>query len=118
MGVWVKKLGKELSKIRDERGEKQDAFAARIGVSRTTLSQIENGSRGYSVKPLLTVLAGLTDNPVDKLLELAGKLNDIDPVTIRTCTMVMELASDPERRDLTAEVVEALLRQAQRKTGQ
>jgi transcriptional regulator with XRE-family HTH domain len=65
--LWLNQLGNEARSIRGK--EKQDAFADRVGISRTTLSAIENGAYGYGVDALLKLLALKHANPAAEILQ-------------------------------------------------
>lgn len=64
--LWRIKIGEEVKRVRGE--DKQDAFAERVGVSTSTLSIIENGSRDYGVDALLRVLAAMGPDPAKAVL--------------------------------------------------
>jgi transcriptional regulator with XRE-family HTH domain len=49
----AKRIGKNISVARWERGESQEAFAARVGVTRGFLSDIERGKRAISIDTLV-----------------------------------------------------------------
>ncbi len=59
-------IGEEAKRIRGN--EKQESFAARVGISRTTLTAIETGKYGYGVDALLQVIAAGKASPVGALL--------------------------------------------------
>lgn len=65
---WLKEIGEDLQHRRDATDEKQHVFADRLGISRATMSAIENGSRSYGIVPLLRALAGVTKDPVKDLM--------------------------------------------------
>lgn len=63
----AKAFGERLKQVRRERGWKQDAFAAALGVSRTTASNIERGSQRIFLDQLLraaTILGVSVDSLV------------------------------------------------------
>lgn len=79
MEGWLVRLGREVARRRDALGFKQDAFAEHLKISRDTLSAIENGSRSYTIEPLLQVLAGLHPKPADSLMDMAAGLDVLQP---------------------------------------
>src|SRR5579864_7508856 len=57
---WLQHIGRQVRTIRAE--EKQEFFAKRIGVSRKTLSNIENG-HGYGIDSLIRILLDARAQP-------------------------------------------------------
>jgi transcriptional regulator with XRE-family HTH domain len=66
--VWLKQLGAAIAAKREKLDEKQFALAQRLGISRQTLSRMENGTNSYQVDRLLHVLGGLDSKPVAVIL--------------------------------------------------
>ncbi|MFH1982503.1 MAG: helix-turn-helix transcriptional regulator [Pseudomonadota bacterium] len=64
----LKSLGLRLRRMRLERNDTQDAFAARIGISVPTLRAMENGDPGVRIGNWI------------EALRILGRLNDIDTV--------------------------------------
>jgi len=61
-------LGKQVRKFRQAKGLTQDTLAARIGVLRTTLTQIENGDRRVGAEEIKRIADAL-NVPTDVLLD-------------------------------------------------
>jgi transcriptional regulator with XRE-family HTH domain len=61
-------LGAKIKKLREGSGLSQEALAKEIGVSRVTLSQIENGERKLTPGEL-TTLSDLFNTSIDELLD-------------------------------------------------
>lgn len=78
MAGWLVRLGKQVSDRRESLDLKQDALAERLKISRDTLSAIENGSRSYTVEPLLQVLVSLYPDPPSSLMEMTKNLDGLD----------------------------------------
>ena len=64
-----KKLGERIKNLRDKIGLSQENLAKRFGVSRVSLSQIENGDRKISAEEIAK-LAKIFDTPSDILLDI------------------------------------------------
>ncbi|MBP2642929.1 MAG: hypothetical protein H6Q67_816 [Firmicutes bacterium] len=54
-----------VAKIRQQRKESQDAFAKRVNISRTHLSEIENGKADPGGKVMLKIASALNKNVED-----------------------------------------------------
>ena len=65
-------LGQKIINYRDDAGIKQDAFAKELGISRTTLSFIENGSQAPSFD-VLVKLAQITNININELIDVKNK---------------------------------------------
>ena len=65
-------LGQKIINYRDDAGIKQDAFAKELGISRTTLSFIENGSQAPSFD-VLVKLAQITNININELIDVKTK---------------------------------------------
>lgn len=65
-------LGQKIINYRDDAGIKQDAFAKELGISRTTLSFIENGSQAPSFD-VLVKLAQITNIDINELIDVKTK---------------------------------------------
>jgi transcriptional regulator with XRE-family HTH domain len=105
MTIWRKRLGQEVRKRRGS--EKQEAFAAKIHISRAQLSIIENGARSYNIDPLLQALAGADADPVADLVSIAQNLNSLQGEAIAACRIVIEAFADG-RAELVSHLVETL----------
>lgn len=104
MPIWRKKLGEEVRRIRGTKGQKEVASA--VGISRVQLSIIENGTRSYSIEPLLVILAGINvsakeitkADPIKALVSLSSGLNALNSEEIEACRTVVEaLHQEPDR---------------------
>lgn len=73
-----KKLGLRIKKIRDSSGISQEKLALILGVSRPTISQIENGDRKVSADELIK-LSEIFNISVNALLDLEKELEVILP---------------------------------------
>ena len=51
----TKQIGKRLAKLRESKNQSQETFAARLGISRGYLSDLERGARELSVATLAAV---------------------------------------------------------------
>ncbi|WP_207763955.1 helix-turn-helix domain-containing protein [Flagellimonas pacifica] len=67
-------FGKNLLRIRNEKGLSQDEVAARCRVTKGSLSVIENGGRNFSFTTLLALAKALEVQPKE-LLDLDFDLN-------------------------------------------
>lgn len=107
MGAWLKQIGEEVSRLRKvaQGKQKQESFKLNLGVSRSTLSAIENGSRSYGLESLLRALAGISDDPVAQLLKIEFPTKD--PAHTELHRQLQDLLKSP-KSDATIEVVTAL----------
>lgn len=69
MKIFNKKLGGRIKALRDTRGLSQQAAAKKLGVSRVSLSQIENGERKLTAEEIIK-LSVLFNINADVLLDL------------------------------------------------
>ncbi|TMU50747.1 helix-turn-helix domain-containing protein [Flagellimonas algicola] len=67
-------FGKNLLRIRNEKGLSQDEVAARCRVTKGSISVIENGGRNFSFTTLLALAKALEVHPKE-LLDLDFDLN-------------------------------------------
>ncbi len=67
MGDYDLRLGQRLKKIRQARDLSQQQMSEKLGVSRSTVSQIENGNRSLTAKDLVNI-ADILNLSVDGLL--------------------------------------------------
>jgi len=101
----AKAFGAQLQRIRRDRGWKQDAFAAAMGVSRTTASNIERGAQRIFLDQVYRA-AAIFGVPIDALLP---------PAHLFAADVVVHAAADDplsrtEARTL-AKTVEEVLRE-------
>ena len=86
VGEFYRKLGKRIKELRERLGISQQSLSALLGVSRTAISQIENGDRKVSTDELVK-LSDIFNLPVEWLLN-AKK----EPEVILNATKKKELA--------------------------
>ena len=70
-----KELGKQLQNLREEKGLTQDEIAELMGISRTTISKIENGLWNFSVEKLQEYC-----NVLGIELQLNSSVLDFEPI--------------------------------------
>lgn len=63
----TKKLGKRIAGLRAEKKQSQEAFAARVGISRGYLSDLERGVREISLGTLASVCKATRTTPNELL---------------------------------------------------
>jgi transcriptional regulator with XRE-family HTH domain len=78
MSEIYKKLGQRIKKIRDTSGISQEKLALMLGISRPTISQIENGDRKISADELIK-LSEIFNISINSLLELEKELEVVLP---------------------------------------
>lgn len=61
------RLGKNVARLRKERGESQEAFADRAGIHRTYISDIERGARNPTIAVVAKVAEALGVKPGELL---------------------------------------------------
>jgi len=61
-----------LRRIRRERGLSQHGLAAQVGISKISVSKMENGHHGPTV-PTLATLARVLEVPMDELIRPVGR---------------------------------------------
>jgi len=71
-----KKLGKRIKKLREQVGYNQQKMAELLGVSRPTISNIENGERKVSTDELIK-FSGIFDLPIEVLLDIKKEVEVI-----------------------------------------
>ncbi len=71
-----KKLGKRIKKLREQVGYNQQKMAELLGVSRPTISNIENGERKVSTDELIK-FSGIFDLPIEVLLDFKKEVEVI-----------------------------------------
>ena len=69
MDNFYKKLGTKIKNIREQTGLSQEKLADLLGISRVSLSQVENGERKISVEEI-AILAKVFNLSSDLLLDL------------------------------------------------
>jgi transcriptional regulator with XRE-family HTH domain len=67
-------FGQKLSRVRKNRGFSQSELGSRIGVSRTTIANLENGKQNVQLYQVF-VLARALDAPVEMLLPTGRELH-------------------------------------------
>lgn len=77
----ARRIGEALRTARRERGDTQDDFARRIGVSRYTLIKIERGNQGVSLDTYLraAVALGIADTVVRGFSPPPRSIFDVAP---------------------------------------
>lgn len=89
-------IGKRLREERKYRGYSQEEIAEYLGVSRATVSQMENGNR--KIKPTeLQNLADLYEMPIDVLVE--GTMDESNEDVAMLARTTKDL-SDEDRREV------------------
>ena len=79
-------VGAKIREIRNERGLKQETVAASIGLTRTSLANIEGGRQRLLLHTLFDI-ASVLDTTVEELLaERSLSLNDIDKTLAQNVT--------------------------------
>lgn len=78
----LKELGKELHKVRTERGESLDAIAGKAGISGAYLHKLERGLVNNPSPRVLARVAGALELPYLHLMELAGYITAEDALQI------------------------------------
>lgn len=92
----MEELGSLVKELRGS--DKQEAYAAEAGISRTKLSIIENAARGYQVDVLVKALSVRT-NPVKKLIAARDGVDRLTSMQIQACwTVIAALKSDQHRQ--------------------
>nr|WP_305959604.1 helix-turn-helix transcriptional regulator [Aurantiacibacter sp. 219JJ12-13]MDP5263020.1 helix-turn-helix transcriptional regulator [Aurantiacibacter sp. 219JJ12-13] len=67
MGDIQKRLGKNVARLRKERGESQEAFADHAGIHRTYISDIERGARNPTIEVVAKIAKALGVRPGELL---------------------------------------------------
>jgi len=74
MDTFYRKLGERIRTLRGTYSFSQETLAEKIGISRVSLSQIENGTRTVSAEELATI-AKIFNLPMEILLDPAKEIN-------------------------------------------
>lgn len=74
MDTFYKKLGAQIRKLRDVSSFSQETLAEKIGISRVSLSQIENGTRTVSAEELAKI-SEIFHIPMEVLLDPTKEVN-------------------------------------------
>ncbi|HWJ10727.1 MAG TPA: helix-turn-helix transcriptional regulator [Nocardioides sp.] len=91
--LWRDLLGRELRRMRRERGETLTETAERAGISPQYLSEIERGLKEPSSEMIAAVTGALGSSLLDLTSAVAGELYDARPVrTLRPVSGVTALA--------------------------
>ena len=76
MKIFYKKLGERIKSLREKSSQPQEKLAKVIGISRVSLSQIENGERRITAEEIVK-LANIFNINADILLDLKSDIEVI-----------------------------------------
>jgi transcriptional regulator with XRE-family HTH domain len=104
------KLGQRLKRVRIARGFGLRQTAAKVGISATYLSRIENCQEtGPPAEKVISALSRLLDESFDELMQLAGRVpEDVEEVIKADPGMATLLRTARQRRVSGAELLRLL----------